>query len=140
MEKTFPTMLAVCTLFLISGCRTSAPMSDPRRVSLIELLSDPKQYHGMHVSVAGFYHLDIECSALYLSRDDARHGIHENSIFVFAPKFADLPRYNNSFASFFGIVRFEPQGEGHLRLFRVALDDVHRIDLQPVDEKIPNSE
>jgi hypothetical protein len=55
--------------------------------SLIQLLAHPDRYHGKKVQVQGFLHVRFEGTAIYLSREDAEHGITRNGFWVsFDPK------------------------------------------------------
>ena len=56
------------------------------RVSLVELLANPIQWHGKDVVVIGFAAVSFEHSAIYLHRQDMEAGIAANGLWLELPK------------------------------------------------------
>ena len=54
----------------------------PMSVSLVQLIANPKTYHGKFVRVVGFVSVRFEGKAVYLHEDDYRHGIHKNGLWL----------------------------------------------------------
>jgi hypothetical protein len=100
-----------------SGAPTSArpgdvcdgPVTDPKRTSLVALLANPDRFEGKPVAVIGFYHGSFEHSALYLGRDDFRHYVTSNGLWVAN----NVPEsLNDHYVLVEGI--FSAQSRGHL--------------------------
>lgn len=61
----------------------AVPMAPhPDEVSLLALIVNPTAYDGKRVRVTGFAVFEFETSALFLSREDATHGVEVNSVAV----------------------------------------------------------
>jgi len=54
-------------------------------VSMVQLIANPKEYHGKWVRVIGFCHLEFEGNALYLHRDDFDRAISRNGVWLNPP-------------------------------------------------------
>ena len=141
MKLVFRTLLIGSALTLLNACTTPPLSTQTPTISLVELLANPRKFNKMHICVSGFYHKDVECSALYLSLEDARHGIVKNSIFLSGDKITSskLLQLNNSYCSFWGVVNWDAQGGGHLRLFGLELVEIDRVSLRPIDPNVPQS-
>jgi hypothetical protein len=85
------------------------PVSDPQDVSLIALIANPSEFSGKAISVTGFYRLEFEHSAIYLSRDDALNSIAQNGLWVFGGVPETL---RNRYIRISGI--FNPDSHGHM--------------------------
>ena len=82
------------TLLLSALCLGSARPPAPRpgaqpsplNVSMVQLIANPKAFHGKWVRVIGFCHLEFEGNALYLHRDDYERAISRNGVWLNAPE------------------------------------------------------
>lgn len=64
----------VILLFVVPSLGQSR---QPISVSLVQLIANPKIYHGKFVRVVGFVSVRFEGKAVYLHEDDYRHGIQK---------------------------------------------------------------
>lgn len=71
-------------LLLLLSCWFVQPLvaAEPLQVSLIQLIANPKDYHGKVVRVIGFVRLGFEGNAIYLHQDDYTHGITKNGLWI----------------------------------------------------------
>lgn len=53
--------------------------------SLIELIARPELYNGKRVRVIGFVNFEFEGNGLYVSREDWRHSIYRNGVWIDPP-------------------------------------------------------
>ena len=120
MKILLPLLVALCLL----GCdrlgesataRAQAtdlcerPVVDPQDVSLIMLISNPREFSGKAITVTGFYRSEFEHSAIYLGRDDALNSIAQNGLWVFG----GIPEtLRNRYVRISGI--FNPESHGHM--------------------------
>jgi len=51
-------------------------------VSLVQLIANPKDYHGKVVRVIGFVRLEFEGNAIYLHQEDYEHDITKNGLWI----------------------------------------------------------
>jgi hypothetical protein len=58
--------------------QTTAPVS----VSLVQLIATPDRYDGVSVRIKGFFHLEFEEVAVYLSRDDCAMRNSANAVWL----------------------------------------------------------
>jgi hypothetical protein len=72
MMRLLATFVVACLLF---GSDAGFGQEVPKRVSLVQLLANPKKFEGALVTVQGFLlmgrHRDLSVHALYLHREDA---------------------------------------------------------------------
>ena len=97
--------------------------------SLIRLLAHPEQYNGKRIQVIGYYHSELEESALYLTKDDATNLNCENGIWIGgAAKGADTNRVSQvkeGFVRVAGTFSYDPKhGSGHMGLWPAELKDI----------------
>ena len=97
--------------------------------SLIRLLAHPEQYNGKRVQVIGYYHSELEESALYLTKDDATNLNCENGLWIGSyAKGADTNRVQwvrEGFVRVAGTFSYSPKtGAGHMGLWPAELKDI----------------
>ena len=51
-------------------------------VSIVQLIADPTRWHGRPVRVQGYLNLQFEGNGLYLHKEDWKHGLTRNAIWV----------------------------------------------------------
>ncbi len=73
----------MASLALLGAPPVSAQL--PSHRSMVQLIAQPEQFDGQVVRVIGFMHLEFEGDALYLHKDDYRHGIHKNGLHIEVP-------------------------------------------------------
>ena len=121
---------------MCAGCVLTNQSTQPYEASLVEVLVNPKKLTGKRVTVTGFYHHEIESSAVYLSKDDAKFGVIRNAVWLGEVKSVDQDRLfaelNDVFIEVSGIVRHEADGVGHLRMFNVALEKIELVRVRPL--------
>jgi hypothetical protein len=119
MKKYFKYLL--CAFFVICTVDTSfaAVKKEPKpiNVSIIQLISNPKQYHKKIVFVVGYYRHRMESSGLYLSHDDAYYLVYQNSIWM-GPLASNIVNdniesVNDSFVEVQGTFYYDKNGSGH---------------------------
>jgi len=61
---------------------------------MIALIGDPTQFDGKQVQIMGFMHVELESTAIYLSREDYQYGLITNGIWLDIPR-SDLTKYKD---------------------------------------------
>jgi hypothetical protein len=89
MERSGTGALALGLLVLAQGCRPTeraapAPSSPPvlQRMSLAQVLANPKPYDGKRVRVVGFCHFEFEGDALYVQGTNYFQRITKHAIWL----------------------------------------------------------
>jgi hypothetical protein len=97
------------------------------RVSIVELLANPAQWHEKKVMVIGFAATGFEHSAIYLHRQDLEAGITTNGLWLELP--ADLPSASLEKGEYV-LVRgtFDAKAGGHLNGFNGT---IHAVKVRP---------
>lgn len=97
-------------------------------VSLVELLANPRKYHGRTVSIGGYFIDEFEDTAIYLDRDSAEFGIAANAVWVDTSTGAKKEEYGNYSDKYVVIeARFTMLELGHGGLFQGELKDIRNI-------------
>lgn len=65
------TPLRLVAVFLAAGITTATAQPVSIHTSMVELLANPKKFHGKFVQVSGFLHNQFEDTALYMTKEDA---------------------------------------------------------------------
>jgi hypothetical protein len=97
-------------------------------VSIAELLAHPGLFHGKRVRLIGFLHLEFEGTAVYMSREDERHGLTRNGLWVdFRNKevWNQADVVNDRYVLLEGT--FDAENPGHMGLWSGALKDIYRV-------------
>lgn len=74
---TFPFLLS-----LLSWFAQPLVASEPLNISLVKLISNPKDYDGKLVRIIGFVRLEFEGNGIYLNQDDYKHSIYKNGLWL----------------------------------------------------------
>ena len=74
--------LTTAFLILLLVVPSLGQSRQPISVSLVQLIANPKTYHGKFVRVVGFVSVRFEGKAVYLHEDDYRHGIYKNGLWL----------------------------------------------------------
>jgi hypothetical protein len=56
------------------------------KVSLVNVISNPEKYHKKAIEVKGYFIMESEGDAIYLSKEDCSNMIYKNGIFLFTSK------------------------------------------------------
>jgi hypothetical protein len=121
--------LAVLALLLTTP---SAPNSHqgvtsttPEVVSLLQILANPRVWHGRRVRLAGFVNLEFEGDALYLSREDFDQALYPNSLWINVPDILVGPNHpdtHRGYAMIEGTINSDDHG--HMGLWPASLDSI----------------
>jgi hypothetical protein len=94
------------------------------RVSIVELLANPAQWHGKNVVVIGFAAVSFEHSAIYLHRQDMEAGIISNGLWLELPSgFAASGLEKGEYVLVRG--KFDAKAGGHLGAFNGTIRAAH---------------
>jgi hypothetical protein len=94
------------------------------RVSIVELLANPAQWHGKNVVVIGFAAVSFEHSAIYLHRQDMEAGIMSNGLWLELPSgFAPSGLEKGEYVLVRG--KFDAKAGGHLDGFNGTIRASH---------------
>ncbi len=104
--------------------KTSAGACTLYGVSLVELIARPELFNGRRVRVIGFVNVEFEGNGIYLSREDWRHAISRNGLWIDPPDSVRTPiqRYM--------IVEgtFDAAHRGHMGMWSGAIRQVTRFE------------
>jgi hypothetical protein len=72
--------LILLAAIVLGGCTETHTPSEPmsrqdERVSIIQVLANPKEFDGKKVRLIGYLHFEFESYALWLHREDHVHGL-----------------------------------------------------------------
>jgi hypothetical protein len=117
----------------LAGQTKTAPDGHLIELSMVQIIADPKRYHGKAVRVCGFLHVSFEHSAIYLSREDANYLITRNGLWVSSSVNARDSKGMGIRSEFFdrkyvlveGI--FDMESHGHLGAWPGTIRDVWRV-------------
>ena len=77
-------VMKITTLILIS--LLAAPWftqsRNPTPVSIVQLIANPRAYHGKFVRIIGFASVRFEGTAIYLHEEDYKHSISKNALWL----------------------------------------------------------
>jgi hypothetical protein len=92
--------------------------------SVIALLSNPGQFHGKRVSIAGFISIEFESNGLCLHREDALHALLKNGLWLDTPpQWLSATRCKNqSYVLLQGT--FNARRGGHMDLWSGAIESI----------------
>jgi hypothetical protein len=91
-------------------------------VSIIDLIANPELFDGRRVLVKGYVHIEFEHLAIYLHREDFRHGITRNSVALNVQKISEYSKCNNSYSYIRG--KFHAGIGGHNDMFSGTIDEI----------------
>jgi hypothetical protein len=126
----------ICAAILLMACTSEEPLppvhaSEPKDVSLVQLVANPSEWHGKLVRVIGFCHLEFEGDVLYLHRQDFEQAILKNGVWLELP--ATGPGSHQDLSDQYVLVEavFDADDRGHLGANSGALKSVRRIERWP---------
>ena len=100
----------------------------PMRVSLVQLIANPKEYDGKFVRVIGFVSVEFEGTAVYLHQEDYKYDITENALWL-DMDFQRNKKFHQRYALIEGT--FDANHGGHKRLFSGSIKDIKRLEIWP---------
>lgn len=107
--------------------------SQPKDVSMVQLIADPKRFDGQTVRVIGYLHLEFEGNAVYLHREDFERSILQNGIWIELTEAQQKSstKFNNGYVLVEGT--FSASKKGHLDIWPGSLQRVSRVSNWSVD-------
>lgn len=125
-------LIAVCSIVLLMGSITRADYllaNGALEVSLVKIIANPERYDGRQVRLTGYFVNEFEGRALYLTRDDARIGNIENSVWIDEPspmaKAGSIATVRKHFVRVDGTFKNHPNGGGgHMGLWSGSLTNI----------------
>lgn len=103
------------------------PMSEIEFVSLIRLIQVPEKYHGAKVRVVGFASVEFEHQALYVSRDDLRHAVTKNALWLDIPVTEEAKKLDGK--CLLVEATFDMESRGHLGMCSGTLARATRVEV-----------
>ena len=129
---------------MLAAC-ASVSTSEPRDVSLVELIANPMKYDGQYVRVCGFYSYEFEGCALYLHREDYEHALYKNGIWVGTGDIRNVPAAQYQYCDMkYVLIQgvFDAHDHGHLGMWSGQIDQLTRMEPWPrggSDNELPIS-
>jgi hypothetical protein len=106
-------------------------------VSLVRLIATPEAFDGKRVRVFGYVRVEHEGTAVYLHREDYKHGLAKNGLWLgmndSAPAGSREAAVNNRYALIEG--RFSAKEHGHLGLWSGSIKEVTRAEPWPPGDR-----
>lgn len=77
-------IISIFCLFLF-GCKSSNKTTSikPEEVSLVSIIANPDKYHKKNVTVMGYFTMETEGQAIYISKSDYQAAIFKNAIYLY---------------------------------------------------------
>lgn len=101
-----------------------------RRVTMVDLLSNPQKYDGKLIRVIGVGNLEFEGDCIALSKEDLKFDIGHQIWIELGERaipYSEAQTYNGKYVIVEGI--FDMDDTGHMGMFQGAIKDVNRYDL-----------
>jgi hypothetical protein len=100
--------------------------------SIVQVLAHRDKYHGKRVQLAGFAHVRFEGTAIYLSKDDADHGITRNGFWLAFDERSVQSEHSFGPAQFDGKYvllegTFNKDRRGHMSAWQGTIELIDRI-------------
>jgi hypothetical protein len=102
-------------------------MSEIEFVSLIRLIQVPEKYDGVRVRVVGFAAVEFEHQALYVSREDLRHAVTKNALWLDIPVTEEAKKLDGK--CLLVEATFDKESRGHLGMCSGTLARVSRAEV-----------
>lgn len=100
-----------------------------RPTSIVQILADPKAYHGKTVRIRGFIRIEFEGDAIYLSKLDSDNSVSQNALWLSFKQATvsrqDTMKYDKKYVSIEGV--FDMNDLGHGSLFQGTIQKISRI-------------
>lgn len=96
-------------------------------VSIIQLISNPNEFHGKTVRVIGYARLQFEGEALYLHSDDYKYAISKNGLWLSTTD--EILKNREAFDRKYILVEgvFNAMHQGHAGLFSGSIEKIQRF-------------
>jgi hypothetical protein len=120
----------VFLLLMLSGPLVQPLFADePLDVSIVQLIANPKDYDGKVVRVIGFVKLDFEGDAVYLHKEDYKHGVSKNGLWIQVTDEIrkDRKKFDEKYVLVEGI--FNARDTGHMGLFSGSIQKISRFEV-----------
>ncbi|MDP2942779.1 MAG: hypothetical protein Q8O36_04660 [Candidatus Omnitrophota bacterium] len=93
-------------------------------VSIINLISNPEQYHGKKGIITGYLNMEFEGNGIYLSKDDYINSIYKNGLWcdIDVEKYSN---FNKKYVVMEGI--FNAKMTGHMGLWSGSIENLSRV-------------
>ena len=98
----------------------------PTDVSMVQLIANPKEYHGKFVRLIGFASVEFEGTAVYLHQDDYKYDIPKNGLWLDID-FQRQKKFDGRYVLVEGT--FDAERKGHHGIFSGTIKDVKRLDV-----------
>ncbi len=76
-------ILLIIILLVTFGCKSVTEKSNAERISIIELIGNPKKYHKKKVEIQGYFTNENEGTAIYISKNDFQTAIFKNAVYLY---------------------------------------------------------
>lgn len=81
-------ILILLVILNLLGCKSlnknnSATNKKTEEVSLIAVIANPEKYHKKRIVIKGYFTMETEGQAIYVSKNDYEKGIFKNSIYLY---------------------------------------------------------
>jgi hypothetical protein len=109
----------------------AANAADPVSVSMIQLISTPRDFDGKRIIVMGVPRIEFEGNALYLHKEDFDHALTKNALWLTAT--GDEESAWKALEGQYVLVEgtFSAQNTGHFGLFSGAIRNITRFHAWP---------
>lgn len=111
-----------------SSMDTETNAQQPTKVSLVQLIANPKEYDGKFVRVIGFVSVEFEGTAVYLHQEDYKYDITQNAIWL-EMDFERNKKLDQRYVLIEGT--FDANHNGHRGLFNGSIKDIKRLQVWP---------
>lgn len=133
-------VLLVLAVIIVGGEILNTPKEygtvsyDAIDVSLINLIANPQEYDGKTVRVYGVANMEFEGTALYFSKEDYKHGLSRNAIWLsidselWENEYHNLQKFNGKYVLVEGT--FVAEGQGHMSMYSAGtIKNINRLNL-----------
>ena len=121
----------IILLFTTLGAVAPARSQDPILVSMIQLISTPREFDGKRVIVTGFARIEFEGNGLFFHKDDLDYGLVKNALWLVVPRGTESgwEKVSGGYALVEGT--FSAQNTGHMGMYSGAIKDITRFQSLP---------
>jgi hypothetical protein len=118
--------IAILVLSASSFAQEEEEFSQPIRVSILELLTNPGDYELQPVKTTGYVKFNLQESAIYGSEYTAAKGDKEDAIWIRGMRIKDHSKYNNKYCLIEAV--FNPYYKGRGNAWAATFQDVTAIE------------
>ena len=122
-------------MLLFIGCKSyNNQLTKASRVSLISVIANPEKYHGETIIVEGYFVLESEGDAVFISKNDYTSRMYKNGIYLFLNlKELKLEKPYNGYVRLTGKFNKNIKGSYDFYSGLITVDSIQR--LQRFDSK-----